>query len=102
MSGPPSCRRPIRACSTSPARSSSSRRCERIHGRHEDALRALIEEKRRGLPVRPSAASAQDTNVVNLVDALRKSLQGGRNRGLGTIMCGGIRGSARTTCDQTR
>ena len=45
--------------------------------RYEDALRALIEEKRQGMPVRPSAPPEQDTNVVNLMDALRKSLQSG-------------------------
>jgi DNA end-binding protein Ku len=45
--------------------------------RYEDALRALIEEKRKGLPVRPAAAPEKDTNVVNLMDALRKSLQSG-------------------------
>jgi DNA end-binding protein Ku len=41
--------------------------------RYEDALRALIEEKRKGLPVRPTEAPPPE-NVVNLMDALRKSL----------------------------
>jgi DNA end-binding protein Ku len=45
--------------------------------RYEDALRALIEEKRKGLPVRPTAEPERDTNVVDLMDALRKSLETG-------------------------
>lgn len=45
--------------------------------RYEDALRQLIEEKRKGH--RPVAAPApeEETPVVNLMDALRKSLEGG-------------------------
>jgi DNA end-binding protein Ku len=43
--------------------------------RYEDALRALIEEKRKGMPVRPQAAPAADTKVVDLMDALKRSLQ---------------------------
>ena len=45
--------------------------------RYEDALRALIEEKRKGLPVRPAAAPERDTNVVDLMEALRQSLASG-------------------------
>jgi DNA end-binding protein Ku len=45
--------------------------------RYEDALRALIEEKRKGLPVRPAAVPEHDGKVVDLMDALRKSLQSG-------------------------
>lgn len=48
--------------------------------RYEDALRALIAEKRKGKPVRVSAPGedAEDKGkVVDLMQALRKSLQGG-------------------------
>jgi DNA end-binding protein Ku len=42
--------------------------------RYEDALRALIEEKRKGHPVRPQQVEARDTNVVDLMEALKRSL----------------------------
>jgi DNA end-binding protein Ku len=45
--------------------------------RYEDALRALIEEKRKGRPVRPMKPANDDTKVVDLMDALRSSLKGG-------------------------
>jgi len=45
--------------------------------RYEDALRALIEEKKKGKPVKPSKVrEADDTNVIDLMAALKKSLQG--------------------------
>ena len=44
--------------------------------RYEDALRALIEEKKKGKPVRPAAAVEHDDKVVDLMAALKKSLQG--------------------------
>jgi DNA end-binding protein Ku len=44
--------------------------------RYEDALRALIEDKRRGKPVRPQKP-ANDDKVVDLMAALKKSLEGG-------------------------
>src|SRR5712672_2530008 len=45
--------------------------------RYEDALRALIEDKRKGKPVRPTKAANDDTKVVDLMAALRKSLESG-------------------------
>jgi DNA end-binding protein Ku len=45
--------------------------------RYEDALRALMEKKRKGLPIRPAAVPEHDGKVVDLMDALRKSLQSG-------------------------
>ena len=45
--------------------------------RYEDALRALIEQKKKGRPVRPVAVANDDTKVVDLMAALRKSLAGG-------------------------
>jgi DNA end-binding protein Ku len=46
--------------------------------RYKDALRALIEEKKKGKPVKPSrAANDDDGKVVDLMAALKKSLEGG-------------------------
>jgi DNA end-binding protein Ku len=48
--------------------------------RYEDALRALIEEKRKGKPVKPAQPANDDTKVVDLMAALKKSLEGGDGR----------------------
>ena len=48
--------------------------------RYEDALRALIEEKRKGEPVKPVKPANDDTKVVDLMAALKKSLEGGEGR----------------------
>jgi DNA end-binding protein Ku len=45
--------------------------------RYEDALKALIEEKRKGKPVKPTKPANDDTKVVDLMQALRNSLKGG-------------------------
>jgi DNA end-binding protein Ku len=45
--------------------------------RYEDALRALIEDKRKGKPVRPTKPANDDTKVVDLMAALKKSLESG-------------------------
>jgi DNA end-binding protein Ku len=42
--------------------------------RYEEALRALIQQKMKGRPVRPSFEAEHDDKVVNLMDALRRSL----------------------------
>lgn len=42
--------------------------------RYEEALRAVIEGKKKGQPVRPSHAAEDDTKVVDLMAALRASL----------------------------
>lgn len=48
-----------------------------FNDRYEDALRELIEEKKKGKPVKTQPApEADDTKVVDLMAALRKSLQG--------------------------
>ena len=49
--------------------------------RYEDALRALIEEKRKGKPVKPAKPANDDTKVVDLMAALKKSLEGGADGG---------------------
>jgi DNA end-binding protein Ku len=48
--------------------------------RYEEALRALIDEKRKGRPVRPAKPANDDTKVVDLMEALRNSLKGGGPR----------------------
>ena len=50
--------------------------------RYEDALRALIEEKKKGKGRIAKVEEPQDTNVVDLMEALRKSLgqSGGERR----------------------
>jgi DNA end-binding protein Ku len=45
--------------------------------RYEDALRAMIEEKRKGNPVKSAKPANDDTKVVDLMAALKKSLEGG-------------------------
>jgi DNA end-binding protein Ku len=48
-----------------------------FHDRYEDALRALIEDKRKGKPVRPTKPANDDSKVVDLMAALKKSLESG-------------------------
>ena len=46
--------------------------------RYEDAVRKLIEQKRKGhKPVRAAAAEHEESNVVDLMEALRKSIGAG-------------------------
>jgi DNA end-binding protein Ku len=40
-------------------------------------LRALIEDKRKGKPVRPTKPANDDGKVIDLMAALKKSLEGG-------------------------
>jgi DNA end-binding protein Ku len=42
--------------------------------RYEDALRAVIEEKKKGRPVRPTQDAERDDTVVDLMEALKRSL----------------------------
>jgi DNA end-binding protein Ku len=44
--------------------------------RYEDALRALIERKKKGKPIEAEAPEAKDEKVVDLMEALRSSLKG--------------------------
>jgi DNA end-binding protein Ku len=48
--------------------------------RYEDALRALIEDKRKGRVVKPARPANDDAKVVDLMAALRNSLKGGPGR----------------------
>jgi DNA end-binding protein Ku len=47
---------------------------DEFRDRYEDALRALIEQKRKGKPVKSSKPANDDTKVVDLMAALKKSL----------------------------
>ncbi len=47
--------------------------------RYKDALRALVEEKKKGHRIEHIAEPRDTENVVDLMDALRKSLQGERS-----------------------
>lgn len=47
-----------------------------FNDRYEDALRSLIKEKQKGKGRKVKASPPEDTNVVDLMDALRKSLGG--------------------------
>ncbi len=50
---------------------------EEFNDRYEDALRAMIDEKRKGKPVKSAKPKeADDTNVIDLMAALKKSLDG--------------------------
>jgi DNA end-binding protein Ku len=40
-------------------------------------LRALIDDKRKGKPVRPTKPANDDGKVIDLMAALKKSLEGG-------------------------
>src|SRR5262249_9727563 len=51
-----------------------------FNDRYEDALRALIEEKRKGKPVKPTKPANDDGKVIDLMAALKKSLAGGAQR----------------------
>jgi DNA end-binding protein Ku len=48
--------------------------------RYEDALRALIERKKKGKPIEAEAPEAKNDNVVDLMEALRNSLKDGGGR----------------------
>jgi DNA end-binding protein Ku len=50
---------------------------EEFTDRYEDALRALVEEKKRGHKITRIEEPEDTTNVVDLMAALKKSLAGG-------------------------
>jgi DNA end-binding protein Ku len=53
---------------------------KKFEDRYEDALKDLIKRKQSGKPIERTKPSAP-TNVVNLMDALRKSVQSERGGG---------------------
>jgi DNA end-binding protein Ku len=46
--------------------------------RYEDALRALVKRKAAGKPIEKAEPEEKPSNVINLMDALRNSLKGGK------------------------
>jgi DNA end-binding protein Ku len=50
---------------------------EKFEDRYENAMIELIRSKQAGLPAPKEKASARPANVVNLMDALRKSIEAG-------------------------
>jgi DNA end-binding protein Ku len=48
---------------------------EQFEDRYENALIELIRSKQKGMPITPQPAHRQ-TNVINLMDALRRSVEG--------------------------
>jgi DNA end-binding protein Ku len=52
---------------------------EKFEDRYEEAVRDILEKKQKGVTIRPAAPAAATSNVVNLMDALKKSLvEGGK------------------------
>ncbi|MFM9469848.1 hypothetical protein ACKI1K_44815, partial [Streptomyces scabiei] len=49
---------------------------EEFTDRYEEAMVALIRSKEAGTPVKSHKPTARPTNVVNLLDALRRSVEG--------------------------
>jgi DNA end-binding protein Ku len=50
---------------------------EKFEDRYEDAMIELIRSKQAGLPAPKEKASARPANVVNLMDALKRSIEAG-------------------------
>ena len=47
---------------------------EKFEDRYEEAVREILDKKQKGVTIRPAAPAAASSNVVNLMDALKKSL----------------------------
>jgi DNA end-binding protein Ku len=48
---------------------------------YETALKKLVQRKAAGKTIAAPAPAAQPSNVINLMDALRRSLEGGKRGG---------------------
>jgi DNA end-binding protein Ku len=57
---------------------------DKFKDKYESALRKLVERKAAGKKIEPAAAPAKPDNVINLMDALRRSLGGAKSRGGGS------------------
>src|SRR5262245_27372444 len=53
---------------------------EQFEDRYENALIDLIRSKQKGMPIKPQPTHRQ-TNVINLMDALRRSVEGAKDGG---------------------
>jgi DNA end-binding protein Ku len=51
---------------------------EQFEDRYENALIELIRSKQKGMPIKPQPSHRQ-TNVINLMDALRRSVEGAKS-----------------------
>jgi DNA end-binding protein Ku len=69
---------------------------DKFEDRYEDALSALIKAKRAGKEP-PAAPEPKPSNVINLMDALRRSVgeRGGKSRGAPRAKSSGRRTSAK-------
>jgi DNA end-binding protein Ku len=67
---------------------------DEFEDRYEKALIELIRSKQKGMPVKPQPTHRQ-TNVVNLMDALRRSVEGEKTAGEGKKSPGGATRGAR-------
>jgi len=54
---------------------------DKFEDRYENAMIALIRSKQEGLPAPKEKAPARPANVVNLMDALRRSVEGETGKG---------------------
>jgi DNA end-binding protein Ku len=50
---------------------------DKFEDRYEEAVREILNKKQKGVTIRPAAAQAASGNVINLMDALKKSLREG-------------------------
>ena len=53
----------------------------RFKDQYEMALKALVRRKAKGKPIEPPEQKEEPSNVINLMEALRRSVQGGKIRG---------------------
>src|SRR4030095_13290288 len=68
---------------------------DRFEDRYENALIELIRSKQKGMPVKPQPTHRQ-TNVINLMDALKRSVEGVKGDGASE------RSSAKKTTSKAR
>jgi DNA end-binding protein Ku len=61
----------------------------KFEDRYENAVVKMLQAKQAGQPIRPAKVEARPSNVVNLMDALRKSLAAESGRGRGGQQAGG-------------
>ena len=53
----------------------------RFKDQYENALKALVRRKAKGKKIEPPKEEEEPSNVINLMEALRRSVQGGKARG---------------------
>ena len=66
---------------------------EKFEDRYENAMIELIRSKQAGLPVPKEKPAARPANVVNLMDALRRSIEAGGEESPKAAKPGGKRGA---------